>query len=798
MVHFPSCDIKNFIFAYFADWLPAMMFIGGLLALLLGLCLQFSSQKYNTKIEKPFLHHACPSNETAEHNLPYTYRREHFVGRNRNLEDISGMLINNTDVAMVNIFGAPAVGKSLLAIKVGHKLAQCGISVKYINVYEARYLFKSTSSEGVGGNTSTIKSANTTDVLSSLNAGVAAYIPWRDSHTEEKYVLTSPQRLIKWAKALSNDTLLVLDNCDDLLQEKKYEKNFKEFLTKLLQASKHHLRIIVTSRMQVLSVDAHPYPLKELDPGAAVKLLQLESKNINDEEGKEIAMLVANNPLALVIFAKLVTAKAGQKTTKALIGELNNRTIKTLSDKRFPESQRIQNVLELSYNYLDDTVQLCSHYLSHFPGSFHRNASLNILRMCNFNDSQHCLDTLVIVSLLSETSRNTNQERYQFHRLIREFFLYVHDQSLRNSRVQFIFKYSYHIYYSLDIASLAQKYREGSELISELECDNHNFLHVLLSMADQDFHFQAQSTVNVAYGFSNSTSFFLEVLGDRKDQFAKLLRALIFYFSWFGQQQLLQEIGLNETTYLYFNLISNMKQWLISHNDLVIDDSTSCLSLCYDLFEGHHSRADKLSIALSNALDTYYYHPLACYMDCYPIAGNLRVIVLGVICAFTSIVTLCSNRKSSKLYILSFFSFMHSVIIIFGLILMLKFSVGPPSQSLVLQVSSLVPYFSILLSFLTLLKITHNVIRRYKCSVEQQMLTCGILIYLTIFSLLLPDYKFNVYFNYGLVLTFLILHLIIVLYTLKKFNDMSMVRSSIAITGAICIIFGLTFLFLYP
>ena len=81
-----------------------------------------------TELEKMSLHHG--SDEIVPNNLPYV--RGHFVGRDSELHEISNMLLANSayaDVAMVSIFGAPAVGKSTLAIQVGHVLARKGISV---------------------------------------------------------------------------------------------------------------------------------------------------------------------------------------------------------------------------------------------------------------------------------------------------------------------------------------------------------------------------------------------------------------------------------------------------------------------------------------------------------------------------------------------------------------------------------------------------------------------------------------------------------------------------------------------
>ena len=475
-----------------------------------------------TELEKLSIPHA--SDKIAPNNLPHV--RGHFVGRDSELREISHMLIHSTHsgVAMVSIYGAPAVGKSTLANKVGHQLAGHGIVVRYVNVNEAHNLFVE-NSETVNGEPS---SSNTTNIssqstdMTSHSSGGGLAIPWY-SFTEKKYVLTSPRRLMEWAKALVNDTLLILDNCDDLLQRSNtHESKFKETLKALLEAS-NYLRIVITSRARMLIVGGfRSYPLKELDPISAVQLLQLQSSLISSEEGKVIAELVGNNPLGLGIVAELVNEKISPPCS--IIEDLKQQPIETLSQAILPESQQILKVLQLSYKYLHNRVQMCSQYLSHFPGSFHRDAALNILGKCNFSDPEHCLTSLPRRSFL-EAYWHAGQPRYQFHRLIREFLLLI--QCSDRHIIGFTFSLHYQRYYSQNIASLSQLYRRNpysNEIISSLECDTHNFLIILQMMVN--LQLETKSALNIVYGISNGTDLFLEIL-HHKDTSAILFRSLI-------------------------------------------------------------------------------------------------------------------------------------------------------------------------------------------------------------------------------------------------------------------------------
>ena len=603
-----------------------------------------------TELEKPSLLHG--SDKFVPNNLPYV--RGPFVGRDSELQELSNMLLAGSayaDVAMVSIFGAPAVGKSTLAIQIGHVLANEGISVRYVNLNEAHHLFARHAD--ASGN------LKPTSIQSTANDDTTALILHKAdvSYTEKKYVLTSPKKLTAWAKKLTNDSVLILDDCDDFLQRNKtHENNFKDILIDLLEASKY-LRILTTSRAQMLIVGAfRPYLLQELDPSSAVTLLQLKSNLITIEEGKVIAELVGNNPLALGIVAGLINTKSSPWAPHAIVDELQTLSQNTLSSS-------ILTVLKLSYNYLDDRVQVCSHYLSHFAGSCHRAAAQSILSMCNLNDPEYCLRTLVERSLLEEYW-HTGQLRYQFHRLIGEFLQYVQTEysDAHGRKITTKFNLNYQLYYSQDILSLSQIYRrspDSNEIVSRLEHDMYNFQNILQQMVEQQL--DIKSALNIAYGFSNSTDFFIKIFGDCKYCFVELLEALVRLFD----QQMLQishRIGKKETALLYFNLISSVKRWLISNRNLWIDHTMPCCTVCRGTFVNHPSRVEKL-LTVSNTLDAYYYHPWTCYLDCFPELLSTALGVIGVL--ITLLINQNVPNKNAKIYKFVFLLLLfHSVVIL--------------------------------------------------------------------------------------------------------------------------------------
>ena len=71
----------------------------------------------------------------APHNLPFLDPTLPFVGRENDVANITNIMVSYK-VSIVGISGSPAFGKSTLAIHVGHKVAEKGIMVGYINADE--------------------------------------------------------------------------------------------------------------------------------------------------------------------------------------------------------------------------------------------------------------------------------------------------------------------------------------------------------------------------------------------------------------------------------------------------------------------------------------------------------------------------------------------------------------------------------------------------------------------------------------------------------------------------------------
>ena len=511
------------------------------------------------------------SDSLAPNNLPVLYGP--FLGRDKDLNEISHWLIHpaSSGVTMVNIYGAPAVGKSTLAIHIGYTLAAPGIVVRYIPIQDALYLVNEPDESSPQSDTVTKKSK--VDVQNSSELGVSRsysdiILSWY-SLSEQQYVLASAQHLLEWAMGLKNDTLLVLDNCDHFLQSEQYENRFKQALKDLHKASKY-LRIIATSRLQLNFLDGFKsWQLNSLDNNSAIELLLQESNSmLTARDSREIAELVGNNPLALKIAAHLIRENTIFKPQE-VISELKSNPMKTLSPSTNVDSEKILPILELSYKYLNPITKTCAHYLSNFPGSFSTDAGINILSMSNFTDPESCIRGMFYRSLL-EVYEHAGVHRCQFHTLVREFLKYVHQDSHAQTLEKF--SWSYQVYYSQFLANNSQFYAENEDnvrIITTLENDIHN-IRELFEMLRKE-RLTKDSVVRV--GTSLCSGILTEVFF--KNELFRHLQKVIFIFE--KLMDMVEVSELDDRIRLIFIKLLNLYL-------AYIDSASNCVTVCLQMF----------------------------------------------------------------------------------------------------------------------------------------------------------------------------------------------------------------------
>ena len=533
--------------------------------------------------------------EVAPNNLPHFPGP--FVGRDNDVNGITHLLLHSI-VKSVHIFGLPAVGKSTLAIRAGYEMASRGVAVRYINVDDT-HIFKShdeDESEPSDSIEDQYLKATTTVAISKAFSDIA--LPWY-SKIEKKFVSTTAQGLIEWAKGLSNSTLLILDNCDSLLQGMEGRNNdFIRVLDALSKASPY-LCTVTTSRLKVKLLDAKPYNLKPLDNESAVELLHLVSPVMTRKNSRIINELLDGIPLALKIVGSLISEI---RPPNLIIRELQQNLIETLTPEDIPlHTQKMRPVLKLSFNYLHSDTQECALYLSHFPGSFSEDAALHILSNCTNSAPIACLRNLTDTSLLDPYSY-AGQSRYQFHRVIKEYLIDVESHSLPTTvtSMNALLNLSFVVHYTQTLFKFVSTYNQlphDEENIGRFEYESHNF-ECLFEKVHVFNLWTVTSVVDITRALT--CNFMLETFTKR--ELLKVGQQILQMFED-RMDAVSKEIGTLETLDVYHGLLLVLKKWIHSFLD------TGCETLCGETFQDYEIRVKIIDRQLAkNNYSAYEYY----------------------------------------------------------------------------------------------------------------------------------------------------------------------------------------------
>ena len=576
-----------------------------------------------------------------------------FIGRDKDVENITHLLhfAEHSHTKMVHIFGLPAVGKSTLAVHVGYEMARRGVVVRYINADET-HLFRSYEDIVIES-----RDQRTTRALSKRVSEIELF--WY-SHTKKKYVSTSPQGLIQWAKGLSNDTILIIDNCDSLLQSNATQTPFIEMFVNLNKAS-HFLHILTTSRLKLSLVGGFKlYKLMTLDNESAIELLQSVSDEMTLSDSRTVNGLVGGIPLALKIVGSLVSEV---QPPDQIIRELKENLIAALTPEDVrPEREKIRPVLELSYNYLDTSAKECALYLSRFPGSFSHEAALHILRDCTNSNPVKCLRNLTDSSLLNPYSY-AGQPRYQFHKLIKEYLRDVESRKsgVETSKIAFRFNSAFLTHYTQVLSGFVNRYNEiihDDENLGRFECESHNFETLL----EKVHHFNEWPIIPFVNLTRSLTCQLMLEIFTRMELLKVGQRCLVLLED--RMDNISAQIGASETLNVYCDLVLQLKQWVRSY-------SGNCMALCEETFLPNISsryHTIDMQLAWSNYSKHGYYNQLRfpyyksfgksyfCYTICVDIV-DISVVVIGSVAVllFSALARVIFKKQLEKKRVLQIF-----------------------------------------------------------------------------------------------------------------------------------------------
>ena len=151
--------------------------------------------------------------------LPVFSEQEVFIGREGEVQLLTGWIENST-VSTISIVGSPGFGKSTLAIHVGHAITEKGsVAVHYADLYEVQD-------------------------MTTLNEKLTFLILGKRRSSEY---------LFMWASKLRVPTLLIFDNCDELLH--KHKDVFQNLMKNLVKQSQF-LKVMLTAKQMISFLDS--------------------------------------------------------------------------------------------------------------------------------------------------------------------------------------------------------------------------------------------------------------------------------------------------------------------------------------------------------------------------------------------------------------------------------------------------------------------------------------------------------------------------------------------------------------
>ena len=395
----------------------------------------------------------CDSNYVP-HDLP-TFSGI-FVGREENLTQIINMM--NT-VHIVGVHGPPGFGKSLLSIHIGYEMINRGVTVRYIDVFDRFSHLKSLSTNLDSDYYSQSKQQSQSGSSQVMKHGEVSHYHIKEESIDRSNIII--RQLLIWSKSINCNTLLILDNCNEVLNDERTKEAFVQLVQTMIENSHGNLFIIITSRQKLLILDDFDsLVVNELSSSASVELLLYLAPNITKEDAKFIAHLIEGCPLALKVIGKLLHTHE-DRITDLLKHELQKHPLRVL-DKATLQRERFRAIMNSVFNH-SSTFELrdCGYYISLMPGSFDFQAGREIIR-----NSVQCIQNLLEQSLLEEY-HFANQTRYKMHRLIREYFKEMSNSSHYYSQFITHFKEQFCEYFTEYLLKFAIKHRE--QIVSEYD-----------------------------------------------------------------------------------------------------------------------------------------------------------------------------------------------------------------------------------------------------------------------------------------------------------------------------------------
>ena len=468
-----------------------------------------------------------------ENQLPCSKGLPHpihtFVGREADMETILQQLdFTVPSSRIVSIVGPPGFGKSTLAIHIGHHMVAERVCVYYVDMREVHS-------------------------MQSLAEKIV------DNGTN-----TTVNGLYKWARELEQKTLLILDGCDDMLQNETNYFELQNVTVKLLEQSLK-LKVLITSRSRITQLNQFIHPLHNLSTEASCELLHditsyhgTIATSLDSHTCESIANMVGNVPLALQVVGALLNQPDSPEPMR-IVAKLQENLMSTLSHEKFPVNIRVNASIHLSYFHLTSRLQEIGRHLANFPGSFSEEAVCEILQIVVSNlitcdNTYGFLNNLVDRSLLEY---NQHVNRYQLHRLIQEFLLHIQLSPTGNTERQ-KFRMAFILHYSPRL--LSHSFNHSEQTILSFGTERHNYLQ-LFRLLEFPYNFPCKENYDVMlYSISRIALALNKIFLDFPFTPEELYIALQYYTTYIAQNWGgLHEIFPDDHVIFYLHTYSPVK-----------------------------------------------------------------------------------------------------------------------------------------------------------------------------------------------------------------------------------------------
>ena len=302
-----------------------------------------------------------------------------FTGRKAEIQNVIAFLIDELEIAVVSLHGGPGFGKTAIAIEVSHKLSEeNNISVVF----------------------SQLTTANTVDKMIRqlcLDVGVN-----HEDDPKSSFVL--------WLRNIKSKVIFVLDDIDNLLENKS---SFYDFIRLLRKNSNQHCQIVTTSRtsFEIPDLPTDKVEVDVMDEKACMELLKKKCPIEDVKFLRRLAELCGNIPLAMCIAGSRVD---DFEDPDELFECLVKQPMKTLE---CPESdQCVNRAIDMSFKKCPDEEQETLIRLSVFQENFSKKAAKAVIEK-DILETTDILKKLVSLSLIKEPTKH----RYSIHLLIKHF-----------------------------------------------------------------------------------------------------------------------------------------------------------------------------------------------------------------------------------------------------------------------------------------------------------------------------------------------------------------------------------------